>query len=309
MDEENEARFIDAFVDTLDLSEIGFTHSEPNDEGRPSYDPKDMLKLYVWGYLNQIRSSRKLERECHRNLEVMWLMKKLAPDFKTIADFRRDNADRVKRVFTEFVSFLQDIDLVEGELASLDGSKIKACNARKRSFNAEFLASKLKRIEERVDRYLKELEQNDKLDDEDEEDDGDRELIKKRNDYLRAKLEKLKKSKQELEEIRRKLKESDHEQISLTDPESRLMKNNGKFDVCYNAELSVDAKNKLIVNYDVTNEVNDTNQLAPMAKNTKDVLRVDKLDVTHGRYRIRRHGSGKRVSGQRDNALPSKHEA
>jgi transposase len=281
VDEGNEVRFIDAFVDALDLIGLGFTHSEPNDEGRPPYGPKDMLKLYVWGYLNQVRSSRKLERECHRNMEVAWLMKKLAPDFKTIADFRKHNVDRVKSVFKEFVSFLQDIDLVEGKLASIDGSKVKACNARKRNFSAEKLALKLKRVEERVERYMKELERNDELgDDEEEGEEEDRELIKKRNEYLRAKLEKLKKSKEELEEIRRKLKKSGKDEISLTDPESRLMKNNGKIEVCYNAEMSVDKKEHIIVNYDVTDQANDEQQLAPMAKDTKEVLGVEKLEVT-----------------------------
>lgn len=282
VDGENEVRFVDAFVDSLDLVGLGFTHSEPNDEGRPPYDPRDMLKLYVWGYLNQVRSSRKLERECHRNTELIWLMKKLAPDFWTISEFRRQNVEKIKGVFREFVAFLQDIDLVEGKLASIDGSKMKACNSRKRNFNAKFLASKLKRIEEKVEKYMNELEKNDELDDVDEEedDDEDRELIKKKNDYLRAKLEKLKKSKKELEEIREKLKESGKSEISLTDPESRTMKNNGKIEVCYNAELSVDRKEHMIVNYDVTNEANDENQLAPMAKDTKEVLGVEKLDVT-----------------------------
>ena len=165
VDEDNEIRFIDAFVDMLDLGELGFTHSEPSDEGRPPYDPHDLLKLYVWGYLNQVRSSRKLERECHRNLEVIWMMRKLAPDFKTIADFRKDNVDRVRSVFRRFVSFLQDLDLVEGKLASLDGSKIRACNARKRNFTKKNLESRLKRAEERVERHVKELERNDELED------------------------------------------------------------------------------------------------------------------------------------------------
>jgi transposase len=165
VDEDNEIRFIDAFVYMLDLGELGFAHSEPSDERRPPYDPHDLLKLYVWGYLNQVRSSRKLERECHRNLEVIWMMRKLAPDFKTIADFRKDNVDRVRSVFRRFVSFLQDLDLVEGKLASLDGSKIRACNARKRNFTKKNLESRLKRAEERVERHVKELERNDELED------------------------------------------------------------------------------------------------------------------------------------------------
>lgn len=277
--QENEVRFVDAFVDTLDLVQLDFTHSEPSDEGRPSYDPKDLLKLYLWGYLNGVRSSRKLERECQRNLELIWLMKKLNPDFRTIADFRKENVDRIRSVFREFVSFLQDVDLVEGKFVSLDGSKIRAYNASKRNFNAAYLASRLKRIEERVERYLKELERNDdEIDDDD--DDDDVELIKKRNDYLRAKLERLKKNKRELEEIRRTMEEAGKREISLTDPESREMKNNGRVEVCYNSELSVDSKEKMIVNYDVTNEPTDEKQLAPMARSTKEVLGVDRLGVT-----------------------------
>jgi transposase len=284
VDEDNEARFIDAFVDTLDFSELGFTHAEPSDEGRPPYDPCDLLKLYVWGYLNQVRSSRKLERECHRNLEVMWLMRKLAPDFWTIAEFRKQNVDRIKSVFREFVSFLQDVDLVEGKLASIDGSKVKAVNARKRNFTKAFLESKLKRTEQRVERYMKELEQNgDEVavgGDDDDDDVEDRDLIRKRNAYLKAKLERLKKSKKELQEVREALEKSGENEISLTDPDSRSMRNNGRIEVCYNAELAVDKKEHIVVDYDVTNEANDAEQLSPMAKNTKEVLGVEKLDVT-----------------------------
>ena len=272
VDEENEVRFIDAFVDTLDVAQLDFTHSEPKEEGRPSYDPKDLLKLYVWGYLNQVRSSRKLERECHRNLELIWLMKKLAPDFWTISEFRKQNVERIKGVFREFVAFLQDVDLVEGKFASIDGSKIKAVNAKKRYFTKESLEMRrLRLIEERVERYLKELEQNDGelARDDDDDDNGDAELLRKRNEYLRAKLVKVRKSRKELERIQRRLAESGENEISLTDPESRMMKNNGKIELCYNTELSMDAKNKLVVDYDVTDEANDEEQLAPMAKSTK----------------------------------------
>jgi transposase len=280
--DENEVRFIDAFVDTLDLVRLGFTHSEPKDEGRPPYDPKDMLKLYVWGYMNQVRSSRKLERECHRNLELLWLMKRLAPDFWTISEFRKQNVERIKGVFREFVAFLQDIDLVEGKLASIDGSKFKAVNAKKRYFTKESLETRLRLIDERVERYLKEIERNDgglagKGDDEGGD---DAELLAKRNEYLRAKLVKNKKKREELEEIQRRLARSGQDEISLTDPESRMMKNNGKTELCYNSELSIDAKNKIIVDYDVTDEQNDERQLAPMSKSTKEALGVDRLDVT-----------------------------
>jgi transposase len=129
VDEENETRFIDAFVDSLNLPRLGFTHTHPNDEGRPPYDPADMLKLYIWGYLNQVRSSRKLERECHRNLEAIWLMKKLSPDHKTIADFRRDNVDSVKGVFKEFAKLCFSLDLFGARFVAIDGVKLKAVNS------------------------------------------------------------------------------------------------------------------------------------------------------------------------------------
>ena len=280
--EENEARFVNAFVDTLDLVRLGFTHSEPNGEGRPPYDPSDLLKLYVWGYLNGVRSSRKLERECQRNLELIWLMRKLPPDFWTISEFRKQNVDRIKGVFREFVAFLQDIDLVEGKLASIDGSKIKAVNAKKRYFTKESLETRLRLIDERVGKYLKEIERNDDdLAGNADDDDGDgAELLKKRNEYLRAKLVKNRKKREELEEIQRRLAKSGQDEVSLTDPESRMMKNNGRIELCYNSELSVDAKNKMIVDYDVTDEPNDEKQLAPMSKSTKEALGVDHLDVT-----------------------------
>jgi len=285
VDEDNEVRFVDAFVDTLNLNELGFTHSLHEEEGagRPSYDPSDLLKLYLYGYLNQVRSSRKLERECRRNTEVMWLMKKLAPDFKTIADFRKDNVDCVKNVFKEFVFFLQDLDLFGGELASVDGSKFKAVNATKRNFDAKKLADKLKRIEEKIERYMKELEEGDRKE-EAAAAAEERALLAKRKKYLKEKLEKLRKQTQELKAASEKLKESaGQKQISLTDPDSRLMKNNGKFEVCYNIQASVDEKNKLIADYDATNEGEDRNQLSKMATGTKETLGVDELEVTADR--------------------------
>jgi len=197
--EDNEARFIDAFVDSLNLEELGFTRSQPNREGRPPYNPGDMLKLFIWGYLNQIRSSRKLERECHRNLEVIWLMKKLAPDFKTIADFRKDNADCVKSVFKQFFYFLENMDLFGGNLVSIDGSKFKAVNANKRNFNTKRLADRLKRIEEKTEKYLREMEENDRNSVKEEAE--ARALLLKRKKYLGEKLEKLEKRMQELKEI------------------------------------------------------------------------------------------------------------
>jgi transposase len=280
IDKENPVRFIDGYVDTLPMDSLGFKHSKPNDVGRPPYDPRDLLKLYIHGYMKRMRSSRVLEDACKINLDTIWLIKGRTPDFKTIADFRKDNVDLIKSVFKRLVSFLQDIDLVEGELASLDGSKIKACNSRKRNFRKDNIESRLKKAEERIERYMKKLEKNDELDNDEKGDDNeDADLIKKRNEYLQAKLEKMKKTRDELKKIQTELNESGKDEISLTDPESRLMKSNGRLDVCYNAELAVDRKEKIIVNYDVVNEANDEQQLFPMAKDTKEVLGVEKLDM------------------------------
>jgi len=162
IEENNPVKFIDAFVDSLDLKELGFKHAELKPTGRSPYNPADLLKLYIYGYLNRIRSSRWLEKECRRNIELMWLLKKLTPDFKTIADFRKDNRDAIKRVCKEFVFLCRKLDLFGGELVAIDGSKFKAVNSKKRNFNEAKLKKKLKELEEKIEGYFKELEENDK---------------------------------------------------------------------------------------------------------------------------------------------------
>jgi len=161
VDKDNPVRFIDAFVDSLNLEKLGFKHSIPAIVGRPSYDPSDMLKLYMYGYLNQIRSSRKLERECHRNVEIR-LMKKLAPDFKTIADFRKDNIHCVKGVFKEFVKLCMSLDLFGAKCVVVDGTKFKAVNSLDSNFNRKKLAYRMKMVDEHVSKYLAEIEEQDR---------------------------------------------------------------------------------------------------------------------------------------------------
>jgi transposase, IS4 family len=156
VEDNNPVRFIDAFVANLNLKDLGFQHAELEETGRPPYDPADMLKLYIYGYLNRIRSSRSLEKECKRNLELMWLLKKLAPDFKTIADFRKDNCDSIKKVCKEFTFLCKHLDLFGGELVAIDGSKFRAVNSKKRNFNEAKLKKKLKEIDEKIDRYFEE---------------------------------------------------------------------------------------------------------------------------------------------------------
>ena len=225
VDKDNPVRFTDAFVDSLNLENLGFKHSIPADVGRPPYDPSDLLKLYVYGYLNQIRSSRKLERECHRNIEVMWLMKKLTPDFKTIVDFRKDNIDCVKGVFKEFVKLCISLDLYGAKCIAIDGTKFKAVNSLDRNFNRKNLVYRMKMIDEHVSKYLAEIE---------EEDRREEQANSKHADILQEKVQKLMKRKEEYSELLRKLKESKQNEVSLVDPDCRLMKNRGRIEPCYN---------------------------------------------------------------------------
>ena len=191
VDGENPVRFIDAFVESLDLKALGFKRVEPSEMGRPSYDPYGMLKHLVDGYLNQARSSRKLERECHRNVEVIWMMKKLAPDFKTTSNFRKENIGCIKPVFKEFVYLCRSLDIFGAELLGIDGSKFRAVNSKERNFNEAKLADALKRLDEKISRYLKEMGQND---DDDRAEDGTR-----RNgvEGIREKLSKLEEKRRE----------------------------------------------------------------------------------------------------------------
>jgi len=182
VDKENPVRFIDAFVDSLSLENLGFKHSIPAEVGRPSYDPSDLLKLYLYGYLNQVRSSRKLERECHRNVEVMWLMRKLAPDFKTIADFRKDNVDCIKGVFKEFVKLCMGLDLYGAKCIAIDSTKFKAVNSLDRNFNRDNLAYRLRMIDEHASKYICEIEEEDRKEEQGES---------KRIDLLEEKVQKL----------------------------------------------------------------------------------------------------------------------
>src|SRR5678816_1178906 len=162
--EDNAVRFIDAYVDGLQMEELGFKQTAPKETGRPPYDPRDLLKLYIYGYLNRVRTSRMLERECGRNVELMWLMRKLGPDFKTIADFRKENRQSFKRVFRQFVLLCKGIGLLGGELVAVDGSKFKAVNSGQRNFSRNKLEQRLKQIDEKVERYLDELDRRDKQD-------------------------------------------------------------------------------------------------------------------------------------------------
>jgi transposase len=230
--EENVVRFIDAFVDGLEMEELGFGRAAPKETGRPPYDPRDLLKLYIYGYINRIRTGRTLERECHRNVELMWLMRKLRPDFKTITDFRKDNRQAFKGVFRQFVLLCKGLGLVGGELVAVDGSKFKAVNSGERHFTGKKLERRLKELDHKVERYLEELDRAD----------GSEEDSVVDKEQLKQKIEKLKERKGRYEELLKELKTTGQSQVSLTDPDSRAMALTPRGEVSYNVQTAVDQK-------------------------------------------------------------------
>lgn len=268
---ENPVRFIEAFVNNLDFVKLGFQHAITSPTGRPPYHPADMMKLYIYGYLNRIRSSRRLEKEAGRNLELMWLLEKLQPDFKTIADFRKNNLTAIKGVYREFIVICKKLELFGAELVAIDGSKFKAVNSKKHNFNEKKLQRALKEIDEKIAGYLQELDEQDKA-----------ESVDKRAtaEQLQEKIATLEKRSGQYQELLKKLSESGETQVSTTDGDSRKMPVNNKgTDICYNVQTVVDAKHKLIVDIEVTNDVTDQHQLHNMAKRAKEVLEVESLEV------------------------------
>jgi transposase len=272
--EENAVRFIDVFIEGLDLSELGFVKAIPKDTGRPPYDPGDLLRLYVYGYLNRTRSSRRLEREAGRNVELMWLMRKLRPDFKTIADFRKDNAHAIKQVCREFTLWCKRLELFGGELVAIDGSKFRAVNSPKRNFTEKKLRRVIKEVEGKIDQYLKQLDRQD------QQESGQRGLSP---EQLKEKIERYKERRAQYEQIKSNLEQSGESQVSLTDPESRSMRVGHGVEVSYNVQIVVDHKHKLVVEHEVTNEVTDQGQLSRMAKKAQERLSVQTLEVVTDR--------------------------
>lgn len=270
--DDNPVRFIDAFVDNLDLKEHGFKHAVLQETGRPPYHPGVLLKLYVYGYLNRIRSSRRLERESHRNVEVIWLTGKLMPDHKTIANFRRDNREAIREVCRAFTRFCRELDLFGGELVAIDGSKFKAVNNKGRNFTDRRLKRAMKDIEKKIDAYLDELDENDAQEPE------ERELTA---EELKEKIKALRERMKSYKGFKKQMEETEETQVSLTDPDSRSMPLGGgqKTQVGYNVQVAVDEKNKLIIDHEVTNDVNDLGLLSRMARQAKETLGVEELEV------------------------------
>jgi len=268
--ENNPARFIDAFVDGLDLQQLGFKYSETKETGRMPYNPADLLKLYIYGYLNKLRSSRRLEKATHQNIELIWLMHKLHPDFKTIADFRKDNLQPIKQVCREFTLLCKRLDLFGCELIAIDGSKFSAVNSNSRNFTKKKLQKLIRKVDEQIDVYLKELDLGDQ---------SEQNVKTSSAEELAKKIEQLRTRKGKYQELQQQQAQSEDTQVSLTDPDSRMMKTHTGRDVAYNVQIVTDNKNKLIVEYEVTNDECDQKQLSAMAIKAKDILGVETISA------------------------------
>jgi transposase len=263
--EDNPVRVIDVFIDELELKGLGFQGADPAATGRPGYHPSILLKIYIYGYLNRIQSSRRLERETQRNVELMWLTERLAPDFKTIADFRRDNGPAIRQVCVRFVRLCRRLGLFEQALVAIDGSKFKAVNNRDKNFTPRKLEARKQQLETSVERYLAELDRADR----------DPQLVpQERVEHLKEKIAKVRAQMKVLDAIDEQLAASPDQQVSLTDPDARSMATSGRGTglVGYNVQVAVDAKNHLIVTHEVTNVGHDRTQLASMAEQTREAI-------------------------------------
>lgn len=272
---ENPVRFLDAYINHLDTTKLGFWHAELKETGRPPYHPKDLLKLYLYGYLNRIRTSRLLERETQRNLEIFWLLKRLQPDHKTISDFRRNNAQALREVFKQFVLLCKSLDLFGTELLAIDSTKFKASNARDRVKDKEQLDNSIAHLNDSINQYLAQLEENDALD---EQTISPVPASKGRED-LQRKIDSLKHQKQRLEQAQAELHTNGQKYVALTDPDCRLMKNERRIEPAYAVQTAVDAKHSLIVDYELTQDAADNNHLASLAASAKQMLGAETLTV------------------------------
>jgi transposase len=277
IDENNPVRVIDVFVDELDLAELGFDGVAPEVTGRPAYHPSALLKLYIYGYLNRVQSSRRLEREAGRNVEVMWLMGRLVPDHKTIADFRKDNGRAIRQVCARFIALCRTMGLFTEASVAIDGSKFKAVNNRDKNFTRAKMERRMAQIEESVARYLQQLDTADRQE--------PSEALKTKTDRLKDKIAKLKEQMQHLGKLRVQMLAAPDQQISLTDPDSRSMATSGRGSgvVGYNVQVAVDTKHHLIVTHEVTNVGTDRSQLSSMAKQAKATLQAESLEAVADR--------------------------
>lgn len=273
--EDSAVRVIDVFVDDLDISGLGF-RTEPAATGRPAYHPRTMLKLYIYGYLNRVQSSRRLEREAQRNVELMWLTGRLAPDFKTIADFRRDNGEAIRLVCREFVMLCRKLNLFAEAFVAIDGSKFKAVNNRDKNFTRAKMKRRLAEVEASIERYLAELTDADR-----------REPAPEKAERLADKISALKEEMSRLKKLEATMLEAPGQQVSLTDPDARSMNARGTGIVGYNVQVAVDTKHHLIVAHEVSNTGTDRRHLTPMAIKAREAIGCQDLKVVadRGYYR------------------------
>ncbi len=272
--EDNPVRVVEAFVDTLDLEKLGFSGVVPQTTGRPSYHPAMMLKIYIYGYLNRVHSSRRLERECQRNVELMWLTGRLAPDFKTIANFRKDNGRGIRQACKTFVAVCRKLELVSQTTVVIDGSKFKGVNNRDRNFTPGKLKRRREEIARSIERYFYRL---DKMDQKSEE------VAELQTPVLKEKIASLKAALAELEALEPTLENTEDKQISLTDPDTRSLRTRGTGIVGYNVQTAVEPDNHLIVANSVSNQFNDHRHLSPMAIEAKAAMGVEALDAVADR--------------------------
>jgi len=270
--EENPVRVIDAFVDALDLFESGFTSAQPKTTGRPAYHPNTMLKLYIYGYLNQVQSSRKLEREANRNLELIWLLERLAPDFKTIADFRKNNREGIKSACRQFVLLCKRMNMFSESLIAIDGSRFSAVNNRDRNFTKAKIKRRIEAINKSLDRYLSQLETLDRR---------DQKIPKVKTQHIHKQIDSLKRQMAEVQAIEKTIDIHPDKQVSLTDPDARAMSTNARSSgsVGYNVQTAVDTKHYLIVAHDTSMTMGDRRMLTKMSLKAKEATGLDELKV------------------------------
>ncbi len=277
IDEDNPVRVIDVFVDELDLGGLGFRRAEPEATGRPGYHPSALLKLYIYGYLNRVQSSRRLEREAGRNVEVMWLTERLVPDHKTIADFRKDNGAAIRKVCSQFVALCRQLGLFAAAAVAVDGSKFKAVNNRDRNFTAAKMKRRMEQIEKSVARYLDQLDSADRQE--------PSEALTSKVVRLTEKLAKLRQEMGRLEALEEQRLAAPEQQLSPTDPDSRSMATSGRGSgvVGYDVQAAVDCEHHLIVAHDVVNVGSDRSQLASISNQAKLAMEAEKLAVVADR--------------------------
>ena len=271
---ENPVRVIEAFVEQLDLRVMGFEGVDPEATGRPAYHPAVLLKIYLYGYLNRVQSSRRLEHETQRNIELMWLTGRLMPDFKTIANFRKDNGKAIRRVCRQFIVLCRELNLFSQALVAIDGSKFKAVNNRDKNFTAAKMKRRMAAINESIERYLTSMDTADR---------AEPELAALKKGRLQDKIDALKQQMEQLKQIEVQMNASPDNQVSLSDPDARSMKNREGGIVGYNVQTAVDAQHHLIVAHEVTNEGVDRDQLAAMAEKAKAALGASELTVVADR--------------------------